>query len=105
MAAMTDPGADLAASFLDRGWVVVDLATRSARVAITTPIARGATVHAKNLIALMASSRMAFRSFKEWSLYGRGGEPCPRCESGKGAGITRIVQAQRATYFCPDCQK
>jgi len=26
MAAMTDPGADLAASFLDRGWVVVDLA-------------------------------------------------------------------------------
>ena len=38
-------------------------------------------------------------------IYGRGGEPCPRCESGKGAGITRIVQAQRATYFCPDCQK
>ena len=26
------------------------------------------------LIALMASSRMAFRSFKEWTLYGRGGE-------------------------------
>jgi len=26
------------------------------------------------LIALMATSRMAFRSFKEWSLYGRGGE-------------------------------
>ena len=26
------------------------------------------------LIALMAMSRMAFRSFKEWSLYGRGGE-------------------------------
>ncbi|HEY4998930.1 MAG TPA: polysaccharide biosynthesis protein, partial [Usitatibacter sp.] len=26
------------------------------------------------LIALMSLSRMAFRSFKEWSLYGRGGE-------------------------------
>jgi FlaA1/EpsC-like NDP-sugar epimerase len=26
------------------------------------------------LIALMATSRMAFRSFKEWALYGRGGE-------------------------------
>ena len=26
------------------------------------------------LIAVMAMSRMAFRSFKEWSLYGRGGE-------------------------------
>ena len=26
------------------------------------------------LVALMSTSRMAFRSFKEWSLYGRGGE-------------------------------
>lgn len=26
------------------------------------------------LIAIMSTSRMAFRSFKEWSLYGRGGE-------------------------------
>jgi FlaA1/EpsC-like NDP-sugar epimerase len=26
------------------------------------------------LIAMMSTSRMAFRSFKEWSLYGRGGE-------------------------------
>jgi formamidopyrimidine-DNA glycosylase len=38
-------------------------------------------------------------------IYGRGGEPCPRCESSKGATVTRIVQAQRATYFCPECQK
>ncbi|MFZ2987871.1 bifunctional DNA-formamidopyrimidine glycosylase/DNA-(apurinic or apyrimidinic site) lyase [Ideonella sp.] len=34
-------------------------------------------------------------------VYGRGGEPCPRC----GGAIERIVQAQRATYFCPACQR
>jgi len=41
-------------------------------------------------------------------VYGRAGEPCPRCrraKRGREAGtITRIVQAQRATFFCPRCQ-
>jgi len=35
-------------------------------------------------------------------IYGRKGEHCPRCKKGV---ITRIVQAQRATYFCSNCQK
>ncbi len=35
------------------------------------------------------------------SVYGREGEPCPRC----GAGIERVKQAGRSTYFCPGCQK
>jgi formamidopyrimidine-DNA glycosylase len=34
-------------------------------------------------------------------VYGRAGEPCPGCKRGK---IVRIVQAQRATFYCPDCQ-
>jgi len=34
-------------------------------------------------------------------VYGREGERCPRC----GAAILRIVQAQRATFFCPACQR
>lgn len=34
-------------------------------------------------------------------VYGRAGEPCARC----GAPIRRIVQGQRATYFCPGCQR
>jgi formamidopyrimidine-DNA glycosylase len=34
-------------------------------------------------------------------VYGRAGEPCRRC----GVTIRRIVQGQRATYFCPGCQK
>jgi formamidopyrimidine-DNA glycosylase len=42
------------------------------------------------------------RSPNPFLIYGRKGEPCPRCKKGV---ITRIVQAQRATYFCPNCQK
>ena len=34
-------------------------------------------------------------------VYGRGGAPCLAC----GTTIRRIVQGQRATYFCPHCQK
>lgn len=33
-------------------------------------------------------------------VYGREGEACPQC----GAVIRRLVQAQRATYYCPHCQ-
>ena len=35
------------------------------------------------------------------SVYDKQGEPCKRC----GTGIKRIVQGQRATYFCPRCQR
>lgn len=34
-------------------------------------------------------------------VYGRAGETCSRC----GGTIRRIVQGQRATYFCPGCQR
>jgi formamidopyrimidine-DNA glycosylase len=34
-------------------------------------------------------------------VYDRAGERCPTCARGK---ITRVVQAQRSTYFCPACQ-
>lgn len=37
----------------------------------------------------------------EARVYGRAGERCMRC----GATVRRIVQAQRATYFCPRCQR
>jgi formamidopyrimidine-DNA glycosylase len=42
------------------------------------------------------------RAGNPFLIYGREGDPCPRCKTGV---ITRIVQAQRATYFCPNCQK
>lgn len=34
-------------------------------------------------------------------VYGRAGEPCLRC----GQPVRRVVQGQRATYFCAACQK
>jgi formamidopyrimidine-DNA glycosylase len=34
-------------------------------------------------------------------VYDRAGQPCRRC----GTAIKRMVQGQRATYFCPACQK
>jgi formamidopyrimidine-DNA glycosylase len=33
-------------------------------------------------------------------VYGREGQVCPRCQG----SIRRIVQGQRATYFCAGCQ-
>jgi len=35
------------------------------------------------------------------AVYDREGEACARC----GAIIRRIVQGQRSTFFCPDCQR
>ncbi len=35
-------------------------------------------------------------------VYAREGETCPTCQT---ATVVRIVQAQRATFFCPGCQK
>lgn len=37
----------------------------------------------------------------EARVYGRAGQPCSRC----GAPVRRIVQGQRATYFCARCQR
>jgi formamidopyrimidine-DNA glycosylase len=36
----------------------------------------------------------------ERKVYGREGEPCPRC----GTPIVRTVIAQRSSHFCPSCQ-
>lgn len=35
------------------------------------------------------------------AVYGREGQPCRLC----GIPVKRIVQGQRASYFCPSCQK
>jgi formamidopyrimidine-DNA glycosylase len=37
----------------------------------------------------------------EAAVYGRQGKPCNRC----GMSLRRIVQGQRATYFCGGCQR
>lgn len=38
---------------------------------------------------------------QEYFVYGRDGHPCRVC----GTTIKRMVQAQRATFYCPTCQK
>ena len=38
---------------------------------------------------------------QELKVYGKAGQHCPRC----GGTIEKIVQGQRSTFFCPDCQK
>jgi formamidopyrimidine-DNA glycosylase len=38
---------------------------------------------------------------KEFRVYGRDDDPCPRC----GKPLARFVQAQRSTYWCKSCQK
>jgi len=37
---------------------------------------------------------------RHW-VYDRAGEPCRRC----GAPVRRLVQGQRATYYCARCQR
>lgn len=47
-------------------------------------------------------SRGESGSFQHFlAVYGRDGLPCRTC----GQGIERIVQQQRSTFFCADCQK
>jgi formamidopyrimidine-DNA glycosylase len=38
---------------------------------------------------------------QQLNVYGRGDEPCPRC----GTTIKNVPQGQRATYYCPRCQR
>ncbi|MBZ0089367.1 MAG: DNA-formamidopyrimidine glycosylase, partial [Thermoanaerobaculia bacterium] len=35
------------------------------------------------------------------AVYGRAGEPCPRC----GTTVRRLVQANRSSFYCPRCQR
>ncbi|MDT8364722.1 MAG: bifunctional DNA-formamidopyrimidine glycosylase/DNA-(apurinic or apyrimidinic site) lyase [Nitrosomonas sp.] len=37
---------------------------------------------------------------QQYQVYGRTNQPCPQCDT----SIRKIVQGQRATFFCPDCQ-
>lgn len=38
---------------------------------------------------------------QQYFVYGRDGEPCRIC----GGPVRRVVSGQRATYFCPHCQR
>jgi formamidopyrimidine-DNA glycosylase len=38
---------------------------------------------------------------QELGVYGRAGEPCPRCKQ----PVSVLVLGQRSTFYCKDCQK
>lgn len=49
---------------------------------------------------VQADGELGFFQFS-FSVYDREGAPCPRC----GRPVRRIVQAARATFHCPACQR
>lgn len=58
---------------------------------------RAAIAAQANREAIYLGERGAVNPF---ALYGRAGEPCPRC----GTPVRRRTIAGRSTYFCPSCQ-
>jgi formamidopyrimidine-DNA glycosylase len=75
------------------------------------PRRRANRLKAHELNALLRGIRDALRKainygprifdVQQFAVYGRVGKPCRRC----GVRIRRVVQAQRSTYFCPNCQR
>ena len=47
-----------------------------------------------------SDGRQGYFQLRAW-VYDRAGEPCRRC----GTPIRRLVQGQRATFYCPACQR
>lgn len=43
---------------------------------------------------------LEYRKTPHWQVYGRDGEPCPRC----GATLKKVAIGGRNSVFCPDCQ-
>lgn len=41
----------------------------------------------------------------DWAVYGREGEACPACDCGQEAGIKRLVQSGRSTFYCSARQR
>jgi formamidopyrimidine-DNA glycosylase len=49
----------------------------------------------------VGSNGMAGNFQSQFTVYGRAGEPCPRC----GGAIKEMRQGQRSTFYCPRCQQ
>jgi len=89
----------------------IDPRTRSDRIslarcerladAIRTTLARALELGGSTLRNFSDAHGMAGAFQTHARVYGREGQACVRC----GATVRRIVQGQRATYFCAGCQK
>jgi formamidopyrimidine-DNA glycosylase len=88
----------------------IDPRTRSDRIskprcerlvaAVRSTLGRALALGGSTLRNFSDAHGMAGEFQRQAHVYGRAGEPCARC-----AGVVRrIVQGQRATYFCAGCQ-
>jgi formamidopyrimidine-DNA glycosylase len=69
--------------------------------AVRDTLARALELGGSTLRDFRDAHGMAGRFQNQARVYGRAGEPCVRCD----ATVRRIVQGQRATFFCPGCQR
>ncbi|MCO5123605.1 MAG: bifunctional DNA-formamidopyrimidine glycosylase/DNA-(apurinic or apyrimidinic site) lyase [Rhizobacter sp.] len=69
--------------------------------AVRATLARALAAGGSTLRDFRDAHGMAGAFQDEARVYGRAGEPCRVC----GTAVRRIVQGQRATYFCPHCQR
>ena len=70
-------------------------------VAVRETLARALALGGSTLRDFRDAHGMAGEFQLQAQVYGRAGEPCPVC----GRPIRRVVQGQRATFFCPGCQR
>ncbi|MEO5697807.1 MAG: zinc finger domain-containing protein, partial [Burkholderiaceae bacterium] len=69
--------------------------------AVRETLARALELGGSTLRDFRDAHGMAGRFQNQARVYGRAGAPCVRCD----ATVRRIVQGQRATFFCPGCQR
>jgi formamidopyrimidine-DNA glycosylase len=69
--------------------------------AVRTTLARALELGGSTLRDFRDAHGLAGQFQLHAKVYGLAQRPCPRC----AATIRRIVQGQRATYFCPGCQR
>jgi formamidopyrimidine-DNA glycosylase len=70
------------------------------RKAISVVLTRAIEQRGSSIRNYIGGSGLKGQYQEEFRVYGRAGEPCPRCK----ATIKRIRLAGRSTHFCPHCQ-
>lgn len=68
---------------------------------IKATLAMAITAGGSSLRDYVGSDGMAGNFQNQFLVYGRAGEPCTRC----GSVLRELKQAQRATCYCPACQR
>ncbi|MBV9124979.1 MAG: bifunctional DNA-formamidopyrimidine glycosylase/DNA-(apurinic or apyrimidinic site) lyase [Planctomycetes bacterium] len=70
------------------------------RRAVSTVLRRAIHKRGSSIRNYVGGSGLKGSYQREFRVYGRSGQPCPRC----GRPIQRIRLAGRSTHFCPQCQ-